>query len=112
MPKLNHCFFFNGWFSLTLHKKSITFNLTKQKLTTNEVVWEGHLDQLYTPQVHTYAQKIWDNFWCSWCFFEESKLGPKVLLKNRSRTTLIPTPIFVRGNPQRGMGHRGQPFTN
>jgi hypothetical protein len=45
-------------------------------------------------------------------FFKESKLGPKVLLKNRNCTILVQTPIFVRGNPQQGMGHKGQPFTN
>jgi hypothetical protein len=45
-------------------------------------------------------------------FFKESKLGPKVLLKNRNCTTLVQNPIFVRGNPQQGMEHKGQPFTN
>ncbi len=45
-------------------------------------------------------------------FFKESKLGPKVLLRNSNHTPLVQTPIFVRGNPQQGMGHKGQPFTN
>jgi hypothetical protein len=39
--------------------------------------------------------------------FKESKLGPKVLFQNRNRTTLVRTPIFVRGNPGWGMGHKG-----
>jgi hypothetical protein len=45
-------------------------------------------------------------------FFKESKLGPKVLLRNRNQHNTSTNSIFVRGNPQQGMGHKGQPFTN
>jgi hypothetical protein len=44
---------------------------------------------------------IWRTF-----YFKESKLGQKVLLKNKNYTTLVQIPIFVKGNPQQGMGHK------
>jgi hypothetical protein len=42
-------------------------------------------------------------------FFKESKLGPKVLLRNRNRTTLVQTQFLLEGTHNREWGTKASP---
>jgi hypothetical protein len=65
--------------------------------------------QLEEPSTKLYLKNLLLFLFFFKIFFKESKLGPKVLLRNRNCTTLVQTPIFVRGNPQHEWGTKASP---